>query len=368
MSQTAIGTYDLLIIGAGPAGCAAAIRGRMLNLSVALVEREPQPRTRACGGWIGAAGVALASECGVTPKSDAVTPFAGVRLRSWDLKRHVDITADDLQGWLVDRARFDALLAQTAQHRGANLLLGAEPASVTLGETHVTTRLTNGREVLGRILLIADGVESRTARLANLPSAGRGRELARCVHYSFSATGEPGLEVVFGAGRGMHLGTIVRARDAIHATFLTRDASSPAAAQAQAFVAAAQAAGVLPRSAAAWQVEVTSAAGAALDTESHVGKRTLLIGDAGGFVSGFSNEGIYPAMKSGWLAAETAARALAAPVPQDELATFGSVWRAEIAEYLRLPNTDLSLLLPLVFSNAQMSKRVARAFLLGAKF
>ncbi len=368
MTQAATGTHDLLIIGAGPAGCAAAIRGRMLNLSVALVEREQQPRTRACGGWIGAAGVALAGECGITAKSEAVTPFEGVRLRSWDWKRHVDIAADDLQGWIVDRARFDAALAQSAKQKGASLLLGSEPTSVTLGETQVGARLGSGAEVSGRIMLIADGVESRTARLANLPGAGRGRELARCVHVSFNTSAEPGLEVVFGAGRSMHLGTIVRSRGAIQATFLTRDTGSPAAAQAQAFIAAAQAAGVLPRTAAASQVEVTSAAGAALDTESHVGKRTLLIGDAGGFVSGFSNEGIYPGMKSGWLAAETAARALAAPVPQDELATFGAVWRAEIAEYLRLPNTDLSLLLPLVFNNAQMSKRVARAFLLGAKF
>jgi flavin-dependent dehydrogenase len=109
-------------------------------------------------------------------------------------------------------------------------------------------------------------------------------------------------------------------------------------------------------------------AGAALDFESHVGKRCLLVGDAGGFVSAFSNEGLYPALRSGWRAAEVAAAALRAPLLQDELAGFGNVWRSDLAEYLRMPNTDLGLLLPMVFTNAQMSRRIARAFFLGQAF
>lgn len=102
--------------------------------------------------------------------------------------------------------------------------------------------------------------------------------------------------------------------------------------------------------------------------ETHVGKRCVLIGEAGGFVSAFSNEAIYPCMSSGWTAADAAVRALQAPVLQDELLSFSSAWRAELADYLRLPNTDLALLMPLVFNNPQMSARVARAFLLGQGF
>ena len=102
--------------------------------------------------------------------------------------------------------------------------------------------------------------------------------------------------------------------------------------------------------------------------ESHVGKRCLLVGDAGGFVTSFSHEGIYPALRSGELAAETVAAALRAPVLQDELASFSTLWRSELAGYLRMPNTDLGLLMPMVFNNPQMSRRVARAFLLGQAF
>jgi len=73
-------------------------------------------------------------------------------------------------------------------------------------------------------------------------------------------------------------------------------------------------------------------------------------------------------MRSGWKAAEAADRALKAPVLQDELHSFSSAWRRDLADYLRLPNTDLALLMPLVFNNSQMSGRLARAFLLGQTF
>jgi flavin-dependent dehydrogenase len=107
----------------------------------------------------------------------------------------------------------------------------------------------------------------------------------------------------------------------------------------------------------------------ALDMHSHVGKRTLLVGEAGGFVAAFNNDRLYAAMRSGRLAAEAAERALKSDLPQDELAGFEAAWRTELADYLRMPSTDLSLLMPLVFNqNLQMSQRVARAFLLGEKF
>ena len=40
----------------------------------------------------------------------------------------------------------------------------------------------------------------------------------------------------------------------------------------------------------------------ALEVDSHVGKRTLVIGDAGGFHAAASHEGIYPAMWSAMIA------------------------------------------------------------------
>jgi hypothetical protein len=110
---------------------------------------------------------------------------------------------------------------------------------------------------------------------------------------------------------------------------------------------------------------VRSPAAEALDMDSHVGKHTLLIGDAGGFISAASNEGVYPAMWSAQIAAEVADAALQTVHSQDELMSFDSQWRMKMADYLRSPNTDIQFLLPLVFSNQPMADRMGAAFFSG---
>ena len=103
----------------------------------------------------------------------------------------------------------------------------------------------------------------------------------------------------------------------------------------------------------------------ALEMESHVGKHALVIGEAGGFASALSIEGLVPGMWSAKIAAEVIEAALRSPRSQDELMTFDTRWRLEMADYLRLPNTDTQFLIPLVFSNPPMADRMAAAFFLG---
>lgn len=184
------------------------------------------------------------------------------------------------------------------------------------------------------------------------------------------AAGGPGhsLDVVLGAGRGLRLATIARGAGRVILALRTADEPAPPAAQMAELVGAARRAGVLPAAPEPTVSEVPNIAGVALELESHVGKHSLLVGAAGGFAASFSGEDLYPAMRSAWLAAETAADALQVPVLQDGLIGFSARWRADLAEYLQMPNTDLGLLLPMVFGNAQMSGRIARAFLLGQTF
>jgi flavin-dependent dehydrogenase len=127
-------------------------------------------------------------------------------------------------------------------------------------------------------------------------------------------------------------------------------------------------AGVFPEDASCGAGDVVhrrTGRGLALEMETHVGKRSLLIGEAGGFVCALSGEGLYPAIGSAALAVETCVEALAAAHLQDALADFDSAWRREMVEYLRLPNVDLRFLLPLVFSNEQMARKLAGAFVCG---
>lgn len=75
----------------------------------------------------------------------------------------------------------------------------------------------------------------------------------------------------------------------------------------------------------------------ALEIDTHVEKRCLVIGDAGGFIGETSGEGIYPAVWSARLAVESIAAAMTSPHPQDQLRQFSTTWRSSMADYLRPP-------------------------------
>lgn len=360
--------HDLLIVGAGPAGAAAAITAAHCERSVLLIDREQFPRGLSCAGWTGPAGVRLCGELGLKPAAAGAVPFRGVTIHSWDLKRHASAPDKDMDGWIVRRETFDAALLELAAARGVQREHGVSPVAVELRETHVCLWLSDERSVSGRVLLIADGAMSPTARLAGLPSATSVPDRPQCLFGACPCDSGPAVDVAIGATRAGQLATIVRDGRMARLSLMTRNTAQTASQQFKAIWDSARQAGLLPAEPACEPTAREAPGGVALDLESHVGKRCLLIGDAGGFVSAFSHEGIFPAMKSGCVAATVADQALRSALVQDELANFESAWRTELADYMRLPNTDLALLMPLVFNNEQMSRRVARAFLLGRQF
>ncbi|MDD4891036.1 MAG: hypothetical protein PHU85_14030 [Phycisphaerae bacterium] len=113
-----------------------------------------------------------------------------------------------------------------------------------------------------------------------------------------------------------------------------------------------------------WQMPVATA----LELESHVGKRSLATGLAGGFVSALSGQWLYPVFHAGLVAAAVAEKALADARPQDVISQFGARWRSKLSDCLRSPNTRLAFLLPLVFGNRQIADRFSRAYLFGENF
>ncbi|MBN2445255.1 MAG: FAD-binding protein [Phycisphaerae bacterium] len=358
---------DVLVVGAGAAGLAAAIRARELGLSVTVLERDELPREQRCAAWLSPPAVTFCEQWGIQAKAAKAQPFKGLNLHSWDMAQHVSVADEDLFGWLIDSTLFEQSLARVAQKRGVVIRSGVRPVALDLSETCATLLIEGGVAARGKVLLIADGPRSQLARQANLGPRTTGDFHTWCVHaVAVTRKASPGLDVVIGGGRAAQLGIIVRTENAVRVTVVGRAGADELAAEMRGFCRSA--ASIVPELGADIVVGEVLPVGVALDLETHVGKRCLLIGDAGGFVAAFSTEALYPAMQSGTIAAEVVARALGAELMQEELSTFGVEWRQRLADYLRTPSTDLSLLLPLVFRNEQMSQRVARAFLLGTEF
>ncbi|MCB5166703.1 geranylgeranyl reductase family protein [Streptomyces bambusae] len=155
--------WDVVVVGAGPAGASAAHAAAVAGRRVLLLEKAELPRYKTCGGGIiGPSRDALPPGF-VLPFQDrihAVTFSLNGRLTRTRRARHM------LFG-LVNRAEFDAGLVAAAEKAGAEVRTGV---TVTRVEQHgaavpdrrtVALVLADGETVLARAVVGADGSASR---------------------------------------------------------------------------------------------------------------------------------------------------------------------------------------------------------------
>jgi len=378
--------FDVAIIGAGPAGATAAILLGRKGYQVALVDRATFPRPVTCAGWLSAMVGPLLAELALPVKTLLKSPFRDVTLFSADLTKSAKPQFESSAGYLVDRAGFDNALVKAAVQHGATLFQSSAVTDVRLKERSVEVALASAKRISSRLLLLASGRESELLDRIGFPRQSGGNPLwsaqveAVGVHSvaagrkgpaSDAATAtstEPHVGVVLGLDGGGSFGLCCTSKDRVLVNVNWAGARERAIPTLVELCKAAfrQRAVPVDLSKQAESAEpVRSPASAALDMDSHVAKNTLLIGDAGGFVSAASNEGIYPAMWSAKLATQAIDAALQSDLTQDELMTFDSLWRTQMADHLRSPHTDIRFLLPLIFQNQPMADRMGAAFFFG---
>ncbi|MEB3353040.1 MAG: geranylgeranyl reductase family protein [Cyanobacteriota bacterium] len=121
--------FDLVVVGAGPAGAMAAATAARAGLAVALVEKRRLPRHKPCGGGM---PVPVRSElAGLVPEAVVDTRVSWMR-HSWRFAAAVEVcvdppdtSAEASRGLLmVQRPRFDQALVTAAVAAGAQLLEG----------------------------------------------------------------------------------------------------------------------------------------------------------------------------------------------------------------------------------------------------
>lgn len=120
--------FDVVIVGAGPAGSSAAILLARAGWSVALVEKESFPRRKVCGECVAASNFPLLEALGV---GDEFAALAGPELRSTALFRgHSKLVtrlpaAEDTKyrwGRAIGREQLDSMLLEQARSMGAHVL------------------------------------------------------------------------------------------------------------------------------------------------------------------------------------------------------------------------------------------------------
>lgn len=157
---------DVVVVGAGPAGCATAGRLAAAGHRVLLLDRSEFPRDKACGDGLTAASVAHLVGLGLAGHLDRYRAVRGTRLTQ-DGAEHVRLRTDG-GGRVVPRFELDALLAARAAEAGADVLHGARvTAPVVAGGRVAGVRLVHEgvtRTVTARHVVAADGATSVLVR------------------------------------------------------------------------------------------------------------------------------------------------------------------------------------------------------------
>jgi flavin-dependent dehydrogenase len=334
-------TADVIVIGAGPAGCAAAIVLAEAGRSVLVIDR-PRGDRRALAESIPPSARRVLTELGVDgPVSSAgFQPWRGNTVWWADAPPRVERFAPEAVGFQVDRHRFDAVLRDAAVRAGAEIIAG----TVRAVTPPVVIFDVDGREDSATAPWILDGSgragvlarqgsrtvadAPRTVALAGIwratmpwPAAYEGHTLVAS-HADGWAWSVP-------VARDVRYVTVMVDPARSH---LTRDAPALAVYQAELskvlpfadLVATAQ------LDAGPWGADASL-----YGARHHAGPGFLLVGDAATFIDPLSSFGVKKALTSGWLAAIVISSILDAPTMQDAALEFFESRERQVASSFR---------------------------------
>ena len=166
--------YDVIVVGAGPAGAVAVMALAGSGRSVALLERERLPRYKTCGGGVVERALAALPCRRPTPTDIPLLPVHRIGVhRNGAAPLVVERSVAPIH--MVMRADFDRFLTDRAREAGAELFEGCPLLDLDARNGRVRCR-TPEAEFQGAAVIGADGAESRVAHF--LPGA-RGRGAAK---------------------------------------------------------------------------------------------------------------------------------------------------------------------------------------------
>ncbi len=153
-------TADILVVGGGPAGLAAAIAARQRGFQVILADRSVPPIDKACGEGIMPDGIAAARRLGIELHGDGSYPFRGLRFCHGE--RSVESPFPAGTGLGIRRTTLHRMMVRRAEEAGVDVRWGAR-VSCSAGDI-----LVDGTPVTARWIVGADGGQSMVRSWAGL--------------------------------------------------------------------------------------------------------------------------------------------------------------------------------------------------------
>jgi geranylgeranyl reductase family protein len=357
------GEADVIVVGAGPGGSAAAYHLASTGLDVLLLEKTEFPREKVCGDGLTPRAVKQLVKMGVdTSEASGWLRNKGLRVIGGGSRIQLDwpdLAEYPNYGLTRTRIDFDQILAEAAVKAGARM---QTLTNVTGAVQDAAGRITGVTAVIGKdkapatytapLVIAADGVSGRLALSVGIAKRDD-RPMGVAVRRYYTSPRHdddyleswlelwdntraephllPGYGWIFGLGDGrsnVGLGILNTSKAFQHVDYRKMLTDWL---------------GGLPEE---WGYTEDNATGpirgAALpmgfNRKPHYTRGLMLVGDTGGMVNPFNGEGIAYAMESGEIAAEIAAQALARPAglsreralhgyPQVLADTYGGYYR-----------------------------------------
>lgn len=180
-------SYDVLVVGGGPGGAIAAKTAAEAGLSVLLIEKRPAIGVPVrCAEGIGIGGLKEFIEpdkkwiSAELKRAQIIAPDG----TTFKITKNKD---DEIVGYVLNRKVFDRELVWKAAEAGAEVQVHARASApiIVNGKVQGAVIHQNGiaHEVRAKIIIVADGVESKFAKWAGINTTVPLGEIETCAQY-----------------------------------------------------------------------------------------------------------------------------------------------------------------------------------------
>ncbi len=157
--------YDVVVVGAGPAGAIAARYAAQNGASTLLIEEHASIGSPVqCTGLISTAAL---KECELGEGNFVLNKMRGAFVYAPN-REELCVRGKNVKAYVIDRKIFDRALAERALDAGANMLLKTRFIGMEKGKISV---ISNGekKEINADVVIGADGIQGTVGRAAGLP-------------------------------------------------------------------------------------------------------------------------------------------------------------------------------------------------------
>lgn len=274
---------DVVVIGGGPAGLAAAIATRLKGFDVVLADGAHPPIDKACGEGLMPDSFSALDRLGIRMDNEQSFAFRGIRFLGEGLSVAADFPSGC--GIAMRRTQLHQALVDRAEETGVTLawgsrVVGLTSAGLTTDGVALDDRLVRCRWVIG-----ADGQNSRVRRWAGLDAARHESFRFGFRRHYLVAPWTEFMEIYWGDGAQMYVTPVNRSEVCV--ALITRDSH----------LRMEQALLQFPELSRRLESAVASTAERGAVTASRrlrrvFRDRTILIGDASGSVDAITGEGM----------------------------------------------------------------------------